>query len=447
MRSRDGRNGDTRVDEAVRRAVDALLSSSHPIVIAVSGGHDSMCLLHAFGEHGREARITVATFDHGTGPHAAQAVSLVTRQARFLGFELVSARAWRTVPSEAAWRRARWDFLRTVARSREAVIATAHTLDDQLETIVMRLLRGAGGRGLAGLRSPSGRTSPFIIARPFLDLTRADLESWATRHAVPWEEDPSNANVRYLRNRVRRDLVPALQASAPDCLLRLDELSRELAGIRGQIRTLASDFVLPDRRGLMDVAAALLDADESSRRVLWAELLESVGIVLDRRGYVRLGRLDAGTPSGTMVPTSGGVAVTRMRDRLVVHPTRSAVWASVKLHRHAAIKAGNWLFRWTTSGDVAAPGSPWFSPVPARDPVVVRPWSPGDRWCGPGAAVPRLVSRYLVEAGIPPSLRKGWPVVEQNGEIVWVPGVRRAHAAPAPTGRPTAFLCCEPDHR
>src|SRR5215210_2476805 len=139
--------------DEIARAMSSLGACGR-VVLAVSGGRDSMVLLDYAARWARAAIAAVATFDHATGPAATRAASLVRLRARALGLPVRSARARKAGRSEAALRVARWDFLDHVAAEHGAHVATAHTRDDQLETVVMRILRGTGARGLAGLCAP-----------------------------------------------------------------------------------------------------------------------------------------------------------------------------------------------------------------------------------------------------------------------------------------------------
>ena len=180
------------------------------LVLAVSGGRDSIAMLHAAARAAHSSVAIVATFDHGTGRHATEAVQHVESEAAALGLHCISGRAPSVGKSEEQWRNARRAFLASVARFNDAVVATAHTRDDQLETVVMRVLRDAGARGIAGLYAPSDRV------RPLLDFTRAELADYATGVGARWVEDPTNESPRYFRNRVRRDLLPAIERVRPD---------------------------------------------------------------------------------------------------------------------------------------------------------------------------------------------------------------------------------------
>src|SRR5665647_3011279 len=114
------------------------------VVLAVSGGRDSIALLHAAATRAPESVACVASFDHATGAHSARALALAEGTARALGVAAVTARASTPARTEAEWRAQRWSFLRQVAREHGAQVATAHTRDDQIETVLMRTMRGAG---------------------------------------------------------------------------------------------------------------------------------------------------------------------------------------------------------------------------------------------------------------------------------------------------------------
>jgi tRNA(Ile)-lysidine synthase len=182
-----------------------------------------MVLLTAASRLPARARrgITVATFDHGTGKAAGRAAALVARHAFELGFTCIAGRASTIGTREEEWRRSRWAFLRQVARTPGAQVVTAHTRDDQIETVFMRILRDAGPRGLAGLYAESE------IIRPFLEMSRASLAEYAHLHCVPFVQDPSNTDRKHLRNRIRLDILPSI-------------VERNPAGVGAQVSRLAS---------------------------------------------------------------------------------------------------------------------------------------------------------------------------------------------------------------
>lgn len=200
---------------AFRRAARRLVDPKKRWLVAVSGGGDSIALLHLmarFVERPTE-RLAVAHLDHALRRGSRADRNFVERRARDLGLDVhaerrdvAKARRRDESPEEAA-RRVRSEFLvQTARRARCDGIVTGHTLDDQAETVLMRLARGAGAAGLAGIPEVSG---PFV--RPLLGLERAALRAWLERCGIEWREDPSNRDMRFDRNRVRMRLVPLLE--------------------------------------------------------------------------------------------------------------------------------------------------------------------------------------------------------------------------------------------
>ena len=204
-----------RVELAFLRAAERLVPDGTRVLAAVSGGADSVALLHLLHEFaGRRAvGVQVAHLDHGLRRGSRTDRRFVEQLARQLELPCIAARREVSAlrrkdesPEEAA-RRVRWDFLNeTAARAGCKRIATGHTLDDQAETILMRLVRGAGATALSGM-SESG---PGRVVRPLLAIEREALRSYLDRRGLSFREDPTNRNLRFDRNRVRRVVLPLL---------------------------------------------------------------------------------------------------------------------------------------------------------------------------------------------------------------------------------------------
>lgn len=182
-----------------------LWEPGHRVVVAVSGGLDSVCLLDVLvqtaGWHG--ADLAVATVDHGLHPESADHARFVEELARGLGLPCFVRRVHVPDPSEASARTARYAALEGLEADR---VALAHHREDQAETVLLQLLRGAGARGLGAMARRRGR-----YVRPLLDVHRAELEAWARHRGLRWVEDPTNPDPRYLRNRVRHEILPLLE--------------------------------------------------------------------------------------------------------------------------------------------------------------------------------------------------------------------------------------------
>lgn len=301
-------------------AVASALASTRVAVLAVSGGLDSMALLHGAVRSGAPSSLLVATFDHATGPAARRAAGMVARTAAGHGLECVSGRSGERGYSEAAWRHARWRFLREVAASRGGSIVTAHTRDDQVETVFMRVLRDAGPRGLAGLYAPTD------VLRPLLHLRRATLAAALSALGGRFATDPSNSDLRYLRNRVRHQLMPAILRARPGFDAELLDLAGRAATWRAQVDQLAASIPATiEPHGAMRIARnALIGYDPESLRVLWPALAARAGVVMDRRGTHRLAAFTIEGATGGTIQLSGGIEVIMRRNEMILRRWRGA---------------------------------------------------------------------------------------------------------------------------
>jgi tRNA(Ile)-lysidine synthase len=415
-------------------AVRAEAARGTPLVLAVSGGRDSMVLLEAMARVAPARVAAVATFDHGTGPLATEAASVVRERAHALGLPVRSGVSHAPARTEAEWRAQRLAFLHDVARDLDARVVTAHTLDDHLETVLMRALRGAGARGLAGLLAPSP------IGRPFVGLSRKTVAECGREWNVSFVEDPTNLSRRHLRNRVRMDVLPALARARPGLPHELLELSRRAAHVRADVEGWIDAHVAIERcHGALAVSREdLLGLDALALAFVWPAIAARQGVTLDRRGTERLISFTIQGAPGTRMQLSGGAEVVRHRDRLLVrrvpvHAGRGGVTSLVD-----ALAWGEWRFTRT-----AVPTDRWTAQLPADAALGVRAWRPGDRMIPDGSTRPRRLKGLFRDAGVDAVRRRGWPVVVAGDEVVWVPGVRRALAAPARSGRPIVTFRCE----
>lgn len=306
----------------VQNAVESALENCEHAVLAISGGLDSMVLLTAAAKLPVRKRrnIMVATFDHGTGEAAGRAAALVARYSSRCGFLCVTGRASTVGTREEEWRRGRWEFLRQVASKRAADVVTAHTLDDQIETVFMRILREAGPRGLAGLYAESE------IIRPFLDISRSKLVAYARTLRVPFVQDPSNADRRHLRNRIRLDILPTILRTNPDFPDELLSLAREAASWRRSLEDLAGSVETESERdGALRInRSSLAGYDADSLRVLWPALAARASVVMDRRGTHRAAQFTISGATGGTIQLSGGVEIVMRRDHMLLRRWRGS---------------------------------------------------------------------------------------------------------------------------
>lgn len=423
--------------DRLEHEVARTLHGRRAVVLAVSGGIDSAVLLEAAARVRGDTRLVVATFDHATGAHAAAAAELVARRAAELGLEAVVGRAAAPARGESALRDARWRFLRGVARAADAPVATAHTRDDQVETVLMRVLRGAGARGLAGLAASGD------VLRPLLAVSRDAVAAWAKSHGVRWVEDPTNRALAHLRNRVRHEVLPALRRARPSLPDELLAIAERAAAWRREVEQLAETLATESGAGGLHVATDRLHGyDAGTLRVVWPALAARLGATLDRRGTSRLAEFTIDSAVGARMPLSGGFEVVRRRTGFEIRRRPDVSIVAEPRSLESGLRIGGWRF---VRGGDEGERSLLAAGLPSGARLEVRSWRPGDRMRPAGSETNRRVKGLLRDAGIAGPDRAGWPVVLADGEIVWIPGVRRSDAATERSGRPREWFICERD--
>jgi tRNA(Ile)-lysidine synthase len=337
-----------------------------PVVVAVSGGADSLCLLHALHlcRELFQLALHVAHLDHSLRPESAEDAGFVAQQAAALGLPVHAARlapgqlADRAEGLEAAARQARYAFLSAVAHdvagtvaeldAPAVTVATAHHMDDQAETVLMNFLRGSGPAGLAGIAwsgpLPHNDGPPVRLVRPLLGVTRAETLAYLAAYDLAWREDATNQEQGYLRNRLRHDLLPRIidelkevNPSLIQTLARTADLFAAETARATRLDHAALEAVQVEAgaplRIVLDLAR-LLALDLATRRGVVRLALDRLGVDLRAAGLEAVDRvLDAisGSPhaSGPR-PLVGEVAWT------VLGATGDAPYR-LSLHRHDAL--------------------------------------------------------------------------------------------------------------
>jgi tRNA(Ile)-lysidine synthase len=434
------------------------LASGDRLVVAVSGGVDSMVLLALLLalERRLRLRLYVAHVHHGLRGRAADrdaALVIATAARHGLGVTLCRLdprERPRGVSLEMWARAARYRCLESVAdRVRAVGIATAHTMNDQAETVLLNLLRGTGPRGLAGIPAIRHR-----ILRPLLAVTRPEVEAYAAARGVPCRPDASNASPAFRRNRVRHRLLPQLAAEYNPRLV------ESLAGLAGQLRededALAAQADALAARAV-SAQAGLLALDRSClreappalrRRVFQAAAARAGGgeVGLTRRHLAALARLlqaagTVGLPGGLQAQTRGGQLWLGRGDRLARArapgaPRAEAGAAPAPLHLQPGVWApwaplgGRLRLRRIPERHVPTPARDrWravLSPDVLHGPLLVRAWRPGDRFRPLGLAGRKKLQDFFVDAKVPRAERARVPLVLAGDRIAWVVGHRIA---------------------
>jgi tRNA(Ile)-lysidine synthase len=285
------------ITSTVRRTVREreLLEPRDHVLVACSGGPDSTVLLHVLHRLRNELGITLcaASIDHGLRPESADEVRQVEAFARELGVPFV-ARALKVAsegPSiQARARELRYRALQEIAAMQSATrIAIGHTRDDQAETVLGRLLRGAGIRGLAGIEA---RRADGVI-RPLIDCARADVRAYAVERGLRFVDDPSNQQRAFERVRIRHEVLPTLEAEDPQIVAHLCALADEAAELDAYLEAETPD---PPPKGERFVGQEVLEALPPPVRIRWLRgwIGSETGLVPSRSHLTEIGRLLAG---------------------------------------------------------------------------------------------------------------------------------------------------------
>ena len=441
------------------------LEPGQRVVVGVSGGPDSMCLLDLLHKSGYST--IVACLDHGIRPEAVDEIALVQKITQGLGGVFVTrsvdtpAFASRHGLSiEAAARALRYDFLYEAARQADAVaVLVAHTADDQAETVLLHLFRGAGLAGLKGMEFRSYQpswSSEIPLVRPLLTTWREDVLEYCRQNHLPTAQDATNQSLDYFRNRIRHQVLPFLEQIQP-------HLRQHLVRMAG---TLAVDYELLQNQ--VDAAWNICMACQGVGYVAFKRqefVRQPIGIqrYLFRRAMLahRTGLQDI---EFAMIERARacllGSSGTSRHDigaglRLLLEPdlawiaTREAIlpaagWPNTAPDRQLELPVpgrlelqNGWVlaielsdYTDNTSVDHQDPFQAWFDADSIAQPLFVRTRLPGDRLKPLGMDGNSVkISDLMINLKLPQRGRSTWPVVCAGEQIVWVPGCRVSDTA------------------
>ncbi len=438
-----------------------LLHAGDRVGVAVSGGADSVALLRLLLELRDELGVVLSVlhFHHGIrGAEADADQQFVANLATAHGLEFhVGAGdspahvAAHGLSLETAARDLRYSWFRDLLRHGAVNrIATAHTLDDQAETVLMRTLRGAGSRGMAGIYpelEETGARSEASIVRPLLRVRRIELLDYLDSLDQPWREDASNLDTRHLRNRIRHELLPLLEREfnpqVADVLAHQAEIARAEEGFwQEQVAQLLPGVLTSAASTENQVALrqdALLAHPLALQRRLLRAAAETAGLRLEFNDVEALLRLAAGHAGATCSLPQGWRAVCRPGALCIEKQTtperiaadyeyRLAVPGEVRVAEIGSVIRVNL----TPAASAAAEYNALLPDMglPAAE-LVVRNWRAGDRFQPAHTRTAKKVKTLLQERRVAPVERRLWPVVLSGETIIWM----RGFSAPAPAYR------------
>ena len=456
--------------ETVRRTINRhqMFDPGETLVVGVSGGPDSLCLLHVLRELRGEydVRLHVAHLDHQIrGQESAADAAFVARVAEEWGIPATVAA--RDVPAyarerrlaiEEAARQARYAFLAGVAQETGArKVAVAHNAGDQVESVLMHFLRGAGLAGLRGMGPVSPWpsqpiTSPpldLILLRPLLEVPRAEIEAYCRQHRLQPRFDRSNLDTTYYRNRLRHELIPLLETYNPGV--------REV--VRRTARVIADDHEYLREQGRRAWEGVVTEADGAFVFALepWRQLHPSLQRQLLREAIRRLRRglrninwvhIEGALtvlnerPTGSIATLPQGLQLFKGYDRftvgealprpdlplLTVERLPLTVPGVTPLPKSAWQVEARILSRGELTGEHFSDANPWQTVLAydrAGPELALRRRRPGDRFqpLGLGGRA-KAVSEFMINEKIPAHIRDEFPLVVSPRHIVWIPGWR-----------------------
>lgn len=418
------------------------------LVVGLSGGIDSVVLLHLLLRRLRiaPARITAIHVNHQISPHAAHWATFCRRWCRELGVKLRVAKV--DVPrgnsTEAAARAARYAAF---AASEADVLLLAHNRDDQAETLLLQLLRGAGPRGLSAMPLlRSGTAVMPAVLRPLLETPRAAIEAYAARHRLQWVEDESNQDRAYLRNFLRHDVLPLLESKLPGVRGTLARAARHQAECSELLDALAADD-LDSKNHAGQLPLALLKGLAPSRaRNALRYFLRSNGVAMPEAERLDELLRQATTARGDarMCVDLSGVELRRFQDALyIVRPlprlvkSFEVVWNGRGTLPLPQLGGSLRLMRLKGEGIAAAA----LRSVSLR----VRIRQGGEMLRPAVAGRQRTVRNLLQEAALPPWQRDRLPFLYLDGELAAVPGLGVDAKFQAGAGQPGLLPVWVPD--
>jgi len=448
------------------------------MLVACSGGADSACLLHAVAAVARQTgcRLVVGHVRHGVRPDDARDADTVRAMATHLDLECrvvclhhADAAQLRT-PSEVAMRHARYRALAAMAGAINAdAVLTGHTLDDQAETVLLHLVRGAGIDGLGGMaeatmlrlptdastdraNGPSGQS--LRVIRPLLSVRREETVAYCLAHGLAIVHDPTNDDQRYTRNWLRHAILPALRARNPDIA---SVLARAASTIRDDAALLSAETARAMARCECQTEQSCVSINHSLyasehvalRRRILREIIQGITKVMPRADDVDAIQRHATTSYSSAIRHSGGIACCLAFGRLVLgrheavagwvrvaasrrYPLfqgHQAVYGDARLHFGLSnfpvvaytfhIEPADHTMRTGIGNDLIALPMYW----PDGSTAIVRNRTPADRFQPYASERPMLLRDYLKARGVPAPVRDLLPLLVVNDTIAWVLGI------------------------
>jgi len=416
-------------------------------IVGVSGGPDSVCLLHILNElmGELEIRLVVAHYDHGLREKEDEGETrFVRRLAVSMGLPFESEKAsllgeGTTSSLEEKARNARYGFFEKLKdRLLAQKIALGHNLNDQAETVLMRLLRGSGPSGLTGI--PPSRENTFI--RPLIEIQREEIESYLRARDLSYVIDSSNLQTDYLRNKIRLELLPQLLEYQPRLIEHLGQLARIMGNDNKYLEAQAEDWVAEEAEqkpegDIFIPVRSFVELPEPIRNRVTRHLLRKVGKNLRRidHGHIESVHILAKSknPQGTL-NLPNGLTVKRVYDKLAFMAGHGDKPVEFYYHLDGVgtyyleeIGRSITLEEMERDTDLNLQNQEWTAYLDAdrlQYPLILRNFRPGDRFVPLGMKGHKKIKDFFIDLKIPSEMRAVTPILVNQDTPVWICGHR-----------------------
>lgn len=422
-----------------------LLEQVDYIILGVSGGVDSMVLLHLFLQYRQQHKIDIlaAHLNHSLrGQKADKDESLVKAYCQSINCAYtsrkVNVRAYakkNNLSLEMAGRELRYNFFEEFARENpRSLIATAHTKDDQVETILYRIIRGAGVKGLAGIQLKRGN-----IIRPLLFASKEQLYEYAAQHQIPFSEDHTNRDEKIQRNFIRQSLIPSIKAnlnpSFDTAVLRLSTISEDVTKFIHNAGTEALDdcFVYSNSIEIALDISRLKKYFTTVKIEVVRECFNRLNYPYPAVDYNMLTRIvqiaEEGT-TGKRLRIAANLQAYVDRGNLIFEYDKNPHWQALQIVPGMEYKTDYFRFASEIVKDrdysegIEQRTIEYLDLDKLGENLVLRPWEKSDRIKPLNAPYTKKVSDIFIDQKIPLNKKKRIPILESDGKIVWVCGLK-----------------------
>jgi len=418
-----------------------LLSPKQSVLLAVSGGVDSMVMLHLFSRlrEQKKLRLSVVHVNHQLrGEESMGDEKFVMEMADFFHvpfycerIDVLSYAHEHGLSKQVAARQLRYECFDRIRKQLNAIaVATAHHADDNAETVLLNILRGTGIRGLAGI---SPKREIGCIIRPLLFATRKEIEAYAAEHDVKYRNDSSNLSLVYRRNELRQNILPALQKHNHDIVQTLNNIADIMRDVNKKMRKIVDErinsIIKKDQQGRLTLKIGKMKSEPD---FLWdeifVELLNRMGIEPTEKKVIALHQLCT-QPTGRIVELGGKFTACRDRDRIAFKTTNDEQPNIRQVEFGKSYGYKNYLVSISKPGSVPLIYTKthrveYIDAERLGKQLILRPWYTGDWFIPLGMKTKKKLSDFFTDQKVPRYQKSSIPVLESDGIIVWVCGKR-----------------------